>query len=85
MLLRWVAVSIQQPIVQEPKGVGVWGELVGWKGVIVLTLCTIHFPISLIPPYSHPTLFPFSQPSLRPISNGPKALHLLLIKWQAET
>jgi hypothetical protein len=67
---------------QIHQGVGVWGELVESKGEIVLTWCTIHFPTALIPPIP-PSFLPLN-PSLRLISNGPKASHLLLIKWQTE-
>ena len=59
---------------------GVWGELVWWKGWWLLTW--FHpFPTSLIPPYSHPTLF---HSSLRPIGSGPKASRLLLIEWETK-
>ena len=30
--------------------------------MVVLTECAIHFRTSIIPPYSNPTLFPYSQP-----------------------
>jgi len=53
ILLKWVAVSIQQPVTQGGVGFGV-----SWYVEEVVTLTWCHtFLTSLRPPYSHPISF----------------------------